>query len=376
MSISTSDRAALNGHSTNGHARQANTRPATAPSDHAGDVAADGAPSDRAQGGKPQSDRAQSATAPEPTPTLLQLGALIDGVTETARRAHEARVTGKARGAITGFAAIDREFCGALPNGLISINGGSGAGKTAFAFQVAASCGCPALFASCEMSPEELFRRHMARVNGHYLNRYKSGEMPPETVRAHAITAATAAPLLAVADLTRAISLPGQAPCKYLQDVATIMRRQHAAGATGADGSDHAPFLLVIDSLHSWAMGALATDRTLSALSETEILIHALGELNRLSHALRCPVLLITERNRANMDKGGINAGAGTRRIEYGAEAVLSLDVERDKNGEPIGENGAGEKNIALTFAKNRHGAAGRKVALQFNGALMRFREA
>jgi replicative DNA helicase len=319
----------------------------------------------------PTSDR-----APEPTPTLLQLGALIDTVTETARRANEARATGKARGAVTGFPKIDREFCGALPNGLISINGGPGAGKTAFAFQVAASCGCTALFASCEMSPEELFRRHMARVNGHYLNRYKSGEMPPETVRAHAITAATAAPMLAIADLTRAVSLPKQTPCEYLQELAAIMRRQHATGQSaesGGDSSDRAPFLLVIDSLHSWAMSAAAG----SILSETEILIKWLGELNQLAHALRCPVLLITERNRANMDKGGQNAGAGTRRIEYGAEAVLSLDVERDpKTGEPMADNGAGEKNVDLKFAKNRHGAAGRKVALKFNGALMRFQEA
>ncbi len=333
MSVSTSDRAA-----TNGHARQAT------------------APSDRASA---------------PVPTLLQLGGLIDSVTETARRAHEARATGKARGAVTGFPKIDREFCGALPNGLISINGGPGAGKTAFAFQVAASCGCTALFASCEMSPEELFRRHMARVNGHYLNRYKSGEMPPETVRAHAITAATAAPMLAIADLTRAVSLPGQTPCKYLQDVSTDMRRIFAPHDDA--GSDHAPFLLVIDSLHSWAMSAAVG----SILSETEILIKWLGELNQLAHALRCPVLLITERNRANMDKGGQNAGAGTRRIEYGAEAVLSLDVERDpKTGEPMADNGAGEKNVDLKFAKNRHGAAGRKVALKFNGALMRFQEA
>ena len=318
------------------------------------------------------SPTSEPANFPDPVPALLQLSTLIDSVTEAARSAHDARMTGKARGAITGFNIIDREFCGALPNGLISINGGSGAGKTAFAFQVAASCGCPALFASCEMSPEELFRRHMARVNEHYLNRYKSGEMPPDAVTAHAIKAAKDAPQLAIADLTRATAMPGQSPCNYLRDVAAIMRRDQDA----ENEEDGAPFLLVIDSLHSWAMGAAANDRSLSSLNETEILIQALGALNRLSHELSCPVLLITERNRANMDKGGINAGAGTRRIEYGAEAVLSLDVERDKSGEPISANGRGEKSVFLTFAKNRHGAAGKRVAMEFNGALMRFQEA
>ena len=34
--------------------------------------------------------------------------------------------------------------------------------------------------------------------------------------------------------------------------------------------------------------------------------------------------------------KGRINAGAGTRQIEYGAEANLIIDLDRDKRCEPL----------------------------------------
>ena len=70
------------------------------------------------------------------------------------------------------------------------------------------------------------------------------------------------------------------------------------------------------------------------------------------------------------MSGGGLSAGAGTRKIEYGAETVLDMERDADKR-----EDAAGEVEISVKFAKNRHGAAGKKVKLYFHGALQKFRE-
>lgn len=70
------------------------------------------------------------------------------------------------------------------------------------------------------------------------------------------------------------------------------------------------------------------------------------------------------------MKSGGLNAGAGTRKIEYGTETVI--DLNRPKEAK---EDGAGEVDIVLSLAKNRHGTVGRDIPLKFNGSLQRFRE-
>src|SRR5207247_9827457 len=57
---------------------------------------------------------------------------------------------------------------------------------------------------------------------------------------------------------------------------------------------------------------------------------------------LQCPVLAIAERNRAKMSVGGLDASAGSRRFEYGAESVLALNREKDEGAD-------GEAKITLT---------------------------
>jgi replicative DNA helicase len=65
-----------------------------------------------------------------------------------------------------------------------------------------------------------------------------------------------------------------------------------------------------------------------------------------------------------------MSAGAGTRKIEYGAETVLDLEVAEDAK-----PDARGDTQVALKLAKNRAGQAGRTIRLLFNGALQRFRE-
>jgi replicative DNA helicase len=160
--------------------------------------------------------------------------------------------------------------------------------------------------------------------------------------------AAATAPNLALADATLAFASP-----EWIKDAALATRGE----------AEH--LLIVVDSVHSWAEMAPGD------LPEYEALNAALASLRALAGALSCPVLAIAERNRASMKGGGLSAGAGSRKIEYGAVSVLDLARDLDKPADS-----AGEVEVTLTLAKNRHGAAGKKVHLRFHGAFQRFREA
>lgn len=291
----------------------------------------------------------QNAKRPD-LPPLFRLRDVIGEVVAEAEAAHEARKSGQPRGPVSGLPTLDRELGGAFPQGVTILHGGPGSGKSAFVLQAAASCKCPALLVTCEMSAAELFRRHMARVSGDYLNRFKSGEMPPAEVRRKAEEAAAAAPELAIMDATRAPANP-----LHLRTVAEAVK------------GDARYVLLVVDSLHAWSEGLAAQ---VPGSDEYDILGQALAALRALSHQLACPVLAVAERNRQSMKSGGLSAGAGSRKIEYGAECVLEIDRAADAR-----EDGAGQVPVKLTISKNRNGSPGKTVALSFSGRVQHFAE-
>ena len=280
-------------------------------------------------------------------PQLLRLGDLLSAWQSEAEALHEAKTTGAQLGPITGFAKLDRELGYCLAPGLHVVHGQPGVGKSAFVLQLASGCGCPALFVTCEMSPLELFRRIAARVTQTFLGRFKTGELTPEASLAMARRAAAAVPELAIADGTQAFASP-----EWLRAAARAVRgsRQH--------------LLIVVDSVHSWTEG-VALD-----VPEYERLNSGLATLRKLSHELGCAIVGVAERNRANMSTGGLSAGAGTRKLEYGAETVLDLAQAAD-----VVPNSAGEVEVSVIIAKNRHGAPGRKIHLKFRGALQQFSE-
>jgi len=293
-------------------------------------------------------NRVLESSTSEPQARLMLLRDVVGDARADADAAHESRLSGKPRGAVTGLANLDRELSGAFAPGLHFVHGNAGTGKTAFALQTAADCQSPAMFVTCEMAPAELLRRHTARATKTYLNRLKSGEMTGADVQRLTLQAIEKAPALAFVDATGA-----SAPVAFLHDSAQIVK------------GDAKHLLIVIDSLHSWA-GGLENN-----LPEYEALNAAVGDLQRLSRRLSCAILIVSERNRDSMKSGGINAGAGTRKIEYGAETVIDLERASDAK-----EDGAGEVEVTLKLAKNRHGAAGKPIKLKFHGALQRFTEA
>ena len=295
-------------------------------------------------------------TSIDTQPRALRLGDLLDEWDIFARRAYDARQGRRPLGVSTGLKMVDEEMGGVFQPGLHSLQGGTGAGKTAFALQTAASCGFPALYVTCEMSPIELLRRITARVTGTFLGRLKSGELAPEQSMKLVSRAIESCPDLVILDATRSY-VPTFAPA-IEPDEPNIF---HFAGLIRGD-SEH--ILVVIDSIHSWV------DAAPSMLTEYERLNAGLAALRGLAANLNCPVLCIAERNRAGMQSGGVNAGAGSRKIEYGAESVIELN--RDADAAP---DSNGEVDVSLRFSKNRNGSAGRSVELRFNGALQRYRE-
>lgn len=280
----------------------------------------------------------------KPIATLMRFSQVFSVAMGDARAAHDARVTGKPRGPVTGFTDLDKELGGAFSPGVHAIHGDPGAGKTAFALQVATTCQFPALYVTAEMAPAELLRRHAARVTREFLGRFKSGELSPETVAAKYQQAIEAAPDFALLDATRA-----PAKTEHIRKCAEIIK------------GDASNLLIIVDSLHSWAEGVTSGN-------EYEVLNNAIASLRQISHILDCPVIYIAERNRVSMGSSGQSAGAGSRKIEYGAETVISLN--RDKDARP---DGAGEIPITLKLPKNRHGVPGAEIPLKFYGALQRF---
>lgn len=297
--------------------------------------------------GTPNGNPNPKAAPDAPKAQLLRLADVLAFVRADADAAHEARTSGIPRGPVTALPSLDRELSGAFAPGLHFVHGNAGAGKTALGLQIAATCQFPALFVTCEMAPAELLRRHTARATRTFLGRLKSGEMTGADVQALTLRAIEAAPHLSFADATR-----GPASAQFLCEAAAITK------------GDARHLLIVVDSLHSWAEGLVV------GLPEYDTLNAGVAALRLLAHTLSCPVLIVSERNRDSMKTGGINAGAGTRKIEYGAETVI--DLERPAEAR---EDGAGEVEITLKLAKNRHGAAGKPIKLKFNGALQSFCE-
>jgi len=279
----------------------------------------------------------------------MKLGQLLGEWEADAQAAHDARVNGTLRGPVTGLAGLDRVLGGVLQPGLHIAHGGPGVGKTALGLQVAATCGFPALYVSCEMRPLELLRRVTARTTGTFLGRLKSGELAPADSLRLAQQACAAAPELVLADATQAFADFG-----WLQTAAVATQGQ----------ARH--LLIVVDSLHSWAEGVP------DGLTEYDALNGGIAALRTLASTLGCPVLAIAERNRMSMKTGGLTASAGSRKFEYGAETVIGL-TEDTSPGRPIAP--PGEAAVALKVEKNRNGAAGAEVELFFNGALQRFKE-
>jgi replicative DNA helicase len=288
----------------------------------------------------------------QPDPRLLTLENIAASVIAFSDKRYKARQTGQPFGPITPWQKVNDQWAGSIPDGIHMVLGMPGVGKTAFALQIATCCGCPCLYVTVEMSPTELMRRITARITGTYLGKLKDGSLSAATVTDHVKKATAQCPVLTIFDGTQQ----------------AIQAEQIKIAAQDLkDNSPNGFVLVIIDSLHSWA------DTNRPDLSEYERISAACAELQQLASGLACPVIAIAERNRASakQDDNQLNAGAGSRKIEYGCETLISLTTNNERT-----ERNDKYLDVILTFTKNRNGTPGKQVPLLFNGALQKYTEA
>lgn len=266
------------------------------------------------------------------------------------RRRIAAIAEGRAIGPTTGFRTLDKELGGALFPGLHFLQAAPGAGKTAFALQVAAVCGYSTLYVTTEMAPLELFRRMIARETRTNLTALND-RMTSEEIRSLAQRTAESLQQIVLLDGTLSVAAEDT-----IISASTDLLREFESSP-----------LIVIDSLQIWARSASRSQ----AYSDYEVMGDAVRTLGAVAAELGSPVLCITHRNRAGQIRGGMHASKGTGEIEYCAETILELN----RDDEEQGPNSAAEVDVTVGILKNRHGSAGAEIKLRFNGALQMFRE-
>jgi predicted ATP-dependent serine protease len=263
---------------------------------------------------------------------------------------------------------LNEILSGGLAIGLTVLHGAPGAGKSAFAWQTACECGCPALVVSAELPATELLLRLTARVTE--TPRQKLLYMPREQLAPLLQRAIHSCPHVGIVDLTRYVPPQnGDGDGRGTRTLWEVLADFVTALVEYNDCNVQAPYpLLVVDSVHTIARLAGAPD-----VREYDRLSDALTSLDTIARHFGVAVLGVAERNREAMQGGGITAAAGHRLFEYVSEAMLSLDVERDNNQNPVRRADDAVK-LTMRVLKNRNGELA-EVALWFNGKLMRFTE-
>ena len=268
----------------------------------------------------------------------------------------ELKLSGKAAGPKTGFTRLDNEMNGFLAPGLHTMLAAPGAGKTAFALQIAAQCGCPALYVTAEMGRLDLMRRVIARASREFLSKFSGGTLSEAVLLGHLLQMEAAAPMLSILDAT---ATPATPP-KIIQSAEALKKKFD---------SEHV--LIIVDSVTDWANGIASLIPGSS--TEYQIMETALTSLKQMSALIPCPIIGIAHKNRNSQNgsaESSLFSGKGTGRFEYVSESLWSLDPTEEKSN-AMGDS----KEVILTLAKNRHGAKGAKVHFKFEGRLMEFRE-
>lgn len=278
----------------------------------------------------------------------VSLADLVGELVMEAEEAWKAAAEGRARGPVTTLHELDRTIGGCLEPGLHVFTGDPGSGKTALAAQIAARCGCPALFVTAEQSPLVLFRRHIARETQTPLGELR--KVAPKKVAELAQQAAAKSPMLTILDATQR-----PAEMKQIVALARAMKTRFEARHV----------LIAVDALQPWARGVYAGD-------EYSCIQAGLTDFVTAAHELHCPVLVLSHRNRVSTqgksEQAGLVAAKGSADFEHLADTALHLSVQ--KAADP---HAPGPVEITLNVAKNRQGPSGFGLALKFDGKVQTF---
>ena len=293
-----------------------------------------------------------------PNPALV--GDLIGDLLNEETVSRDARKAGRAPGAQTGFESLNRELGGFLAPGVHTVLAAPGAGKTALCLQIAACCGCPALYVSAEMRRVELLRRLIARETGEFLGRLRGGQLDAARLDSLARTTAERTPRLALFDAQEAACGQGEggASANAIAGRAAALKRRFESDQV----------LVVVDSVTEWAPLHLAGDPDGAKSTEFALAEGAVNGLKNIASVLSCPVIAIAHRHRAAQGAGAdrLHGAKGTGRYEYVSESVW--DLERLKDGS------SGDRvRVQLTLVKNRYGSVGTTLDFDFEGRIQKF---
>lgn len=308
--------------------------------------------------GPPETPNETAPQDPPPTYRLADLAGLLLDDVENRKAKKDA---GKHLGPIVPFQTLNHKIGECLPVGLSSLLGLPGSGKSALALQIAAGCGCPALYVSCEMPGIEQLRRVVARVNRIPVSRLKDGSTTREQVADLIETAVKACPELYITDATVKAAGFG-----WLRQKINEVR------------GDSEYFLLVLDSLHSW-IGPIAAELSEKAdLNEFQAVSRAIEKIVGLAHDLKISVLAIGEQNRnaMNGNSEGLNSAAGSRKWEYSSELLMTIHSPKKKDpSEKPKKLPTGDWPRTVSIDKNRNGESDTSVKFGFGSGYMAWEE-
>jgi replicative DNA helicase len=239
--------------------------------------------------------------------------------------------------------------------GLIVLAGMAGCGKTALALTIAARAQCAAVYATFEMSVEELMDRHICRETGEFIDKFFDGAISRKKAGELYDRTKEAMPWL--------VHFDGLHPSATREDLklAAIAAREVCERETG---SKH--LLIVIDSFHAMVRKfglVTAEGKSVTEYTATNLMVnYLLG----LKNELRASILLIGEQSNTNQNTDALSA-ADSRALAYAPNQFITLTLDTQR------KHSKGHVDVTATFAKNRRGIPRKKVALEFRGRTMSF---
>lgn len=295
-----------------------------------------------------------------PQPKTISLYDLGIEYLEQRLAKQEARQAGRALGPATGIEPLDKELGGHLPAGVNVLMARPGAGKTAFALQVALHCNVPSLYVTVETDPFDLLERLLCLHAKVPLSRLRGEDCSPEECETALSQLWELAPPITIVD-----ARASRADREFLQEALSDLQGSGVLPVPKNDG--FTATFLVVDSLQTWS-------RTLTGnrpATDYELISIGVMALARLECKHPVSVLAISHRNRAGQERGGMFAGKGSGDIEYAADTLMELlPAELDSSGHAA----VGELDVDLRILKNRRGPAGAVIKLKFDGDHQRFR--
>ncbi len=252
----------------------------------------------------------------------------------------------------TGFPELDRLTGGLQAGQLVIVAARPGAGKSSFALQVARhiaeTTGMLVPFLSYEMSQDELLFRMLASSLGYDMTKLRSGELLPGMDRDLSVQAERMAALQMLID---------DNPPPAIAGVRSHLRRMARRGQIGA---------IVIDYLQ-----LMDGDRRSRDANRAEEVSEVTRGLKRLAMELGVPVIALSQLNRQLENRPNKRPQLSDLRESGSLEqdASLVLFIYRDS----LYNSAADPRSAELIIGKQRNGASGVSVPLEFHGPSTRF---